>query len=155
MKIRVAEMQDAEGIVSVINAAFRPAEGFVFDRNRIDLISVWDLLRKGKFLVAEDDEVLGGCVYVELRGDRSYLGLLSVDPQRQKTGLGAKLMDAAEAYCAKAGSRHMDLQIVSVRTEMYGFYQRWGYVETGTEPLPPGLNPKLPCHFVRMSKPLT
>jgi GNAT superfamily N-acetyltransferase len=148
-------MQDAEGIVSVINAAFRPAEGFVFDRNRIDLISVWDLLRKGKFLVAEDDEVLGGCVYVELRGDRSYLGLLSVDPQRQKTGLGAKLMDAAEAYCAKAGSRHMDLQIVSVRTEMYGFYQRWGYVETGTEPLPPGLNPKLPCHFVRMSKPLT
>lgn len=155
MKIRVAEMQDAEGIVSVINAAFRPAEGFVFDRDRIDLISVRDLLRKGKFLVAEDDEVLGGCVYVELRGDRSYLGLLSVDPQRQKTGLGAKLMDAAEAYCGKAGSRHMDLQIVSVRTEMYGFYQRWGYVETGTEPLPPGLNPKLPCHFVRMSKPLT
>jgi GNAT superfamily N-acetyltransferase len=154
LKIRVAEMQDAEGIVSVINAAFRPAEGFVFDRDRIDLISVWGLLRKGKFLLA-DDEVLGGCVYVELRGDRSYLGLLSVDPQRQKTGLGAKLMDAAEAYCAKAGSRHMDLQIVSVRTEMYGFYQRWGYVETGTEPLPPGLNPKLPCHFVRMSKPLT
>jgi GNAT superfamily N-acetyltransferase len=155
LKIRVAEIQDAEGIVCVINAAFRPAEGFVFDRDRIDSEAVRDLLQKGTFLAAEDDEVLCGCVYVELRVDRSYLGLLSVDPQRQKTGLGAKLMDAAEAYCTKAGSRHMDLQIVSLRKEMYGFYQRWGYVETGTEPLPPGLNPKLPCHFVKMSKPLT
>jgi GNAT superfamily N-acetyltransferase len=94
-------------------------------------------------------------VYVEVRGDRSYLGLLSVDPQHQKLGLGAKLMDAAQAHCAEAGSRHMDLQIVSLRTEMYGFYHRWGYAEIGAEPLPPGLNPKLPCHFVKMSKPLT
>jgi GNAT superfamily N-acetyltransferase len=147
-------MRNAEGIVSVINAAFRPAEGFVFERDRIDLESVRDLLHKGTFLIAEDHEVLCGCVYVELRGGRSYLGLLSVDPQSQKTGLGAKLMDAAEAHCAKAGSRHMDLQIVSLRTEMYGFYHRRGYVENDTEPLPLGLNPKLPCHFVKMSKPL-
>ncbi len=148
-------MQDADEIVRVINAAFRPAEGFVFDRDRIDLESVGDLLHKGTFLIAEDHRVLWGCVYVELRGERSYLGLLSVDPQRQKAGLGAKLMDAAEVHCAKSGSRHMDLQIVSVRTEMYAFYHRWGYVETGTAPLPPDLNPKLPCHFVKMSKPLT
>ena len=100
MEIRVAEIHDAEAIVSVINAAFRPAEGFVFDRDRIDLISVQDLMRKGKFLVAEDRAALCGGVYVELRGDRSYLGLLSVDPQRQKTGLGAKLMGAAEAFTA-------------------------------------------------------
>jgi GNAT superfamily N-acetyltransferase len=155
VQIRVAEIQDAEGIVSVINAAFRPAEGFVFDRDRIDLDAVRDLLRKGVFLIADDHGALCGCVYVEARGDGSYLGLLAVDPQRQKTGLGAKLMNAAEAHCGKAGSRHMDLQIVSLRKEMYGFYRRWGYVETGTEPLPPGLNPKLPCHFVKMSKALT
>jgi GNAT superfamily N-acetyltransferase len=154
VQIRIADIQDVAAIVSVINAAFRPAEGFVFDRDRIDLVAVRELLEKGTFLIAEDHEVLCGCVYVELRGARSYLGLLSVDPQHQKTGLGAKLMDAAEAYCAKAGSRHMDLQIVSLRTEMSGFYHRWGYVEMGTEPLPPGLNPKLPCHFVKMSKPL-
>ena len=153
MQIRIAKIEDAEAIVRVINAAFRPAEGFVFDNDRIDLESVRDLLRKGTFLIAEDQAAVG-CVYVELRGNRSYLGLLSVDPQRQKTGLGARLMDAAEAHCARVGSRYMDLQIVSLRTEMYGFYRRWGYVENGTEPLPPGLNPKLPCHFVKMSKPL-
>jgi GNAT superfamily N-acetyltransferase len=155
VQIRIAEIEDAEAIVLVINAAFRPAEGFVFDSDRIDLDAVRDLVNKGTFLIADDHATLCGCVYVERRGDRSYLGLLSVDPQRQKTGLGAKLMAAAETHCAEAGSRHMDLQVVSLRTEMYGFYHRWGYAETGTEPLPPGLNPKLPCHFVKMSKPLT
>jgi GNAT superfamily N-acetyltransferase len=150
--IRVAEVRDAEAIVTVINVAFRLAEGFLLDRDRIDLETVQGLFQKGTFLVAEYN-LLGGCVYVEPRGgDRSYLGLLAVDPRLQKSGLGSQLMNAAEAYCAKAGSRFMDLRIVSVREELPAFYRRHGYVETGTEPFTPGLTPKLPCHFVVMSK---
>ncbi len=84
MQLRVAEVEDAEAIVSVINAAFRRAENFLIDRDRIDLETVRELLRKGKFLVAVDNEALEGCVYVELRGDRSYLGLLAVDPGRPR-----------------------------------------------------------------------
>ena len=155
MLLRVAGVEDAEGIVSVINAAFRHAESFLIDRDRVDFETVRDLLQKGTLLVAEDLGALCGCVYVEPSGDRSYLGLLSVDPQRQRSGLGSTLMNSAEAYCAKAGSRFMDLRIVSVRKELPSFYRRRGYVEAGTEPFPPGLNPKLPCHFVKMSKPLT
>jgi len=158
LQIRLAENRDAEGIVSVINAAFRKAESFLIDRDRVDLQAVHEMLQKGSFLVAhevtEDVGSLSGCVYVEQRGDRSYLGLLSVDPQRQKSGLGSMLMDAAEAYCAKAGSRFMDLRMVSVRKELPDFYHRRGYTETGTEPFTPGLDPKVPCHFVKMSKPL-
>jgi GNAT superfamily N-acetyltransferase len=151
----VAEIRDAEGIVSVINAAFRQAESFLIDGDRIDLKTVRELLRTGSFLVADDLGSLCGCVYVEPRGDRSYLGLLSVDPQRQKSGLGSKLMDAAEDHCAKAGSRFMDLRIVNVRKELPSFYHDRGYVETGTEPFPLDLSPKLPCHFVTMSKSLS
>lgn len=155
MRLRPAEILDAEAIVSVINAAFRHAESFLIDQNRIDVETVRGLLQKGTFLVADDLGVLCGCVYVEPRGDRSYLGLLSVDPRRQKSGLGSKLMQAAEDHCAKAGSRFMDLRIVNVRKELPSFYHRRGYIETGTEPFTPGLNPKLPCHFVNMSKVLT
>src|ERR1039458_2612811 len=64
-------------------------------------------------------------------------------------------VDAAEDYCAQAGSRFMDLQIVNLRKELPDFYHRRENVETGTAPFTPGLNPKLPCHFVKMSKPLT
>ena len=154
MQLRVAEMPDAEAIVSVINAAFRKAESFLIDRDRIELATVRELLRTGRFLVADDLGAVSGCVYVESRGDRSYLGLLSVDPEHQKSGLGTKLMDAAEDHCAKAGSRFMDLRIVNVRKELPSFYRHRGYIETGTEPFTPGLNPKVSCHFVKMSKPL-
>jgi N-acetylglutamate synthase-like GNAT family acetyltransferase len=155
MQLRVAEIGDAEAIVSVINTAFRQAENFFIDRDRVDLEAVQELLRKGKFLVAEDNAALAGCVYVELRGNRSYLGLLAVNPQLQRAGLGSTLMTAAEDYCAKTGSRFMDLKIVNLREENHAFYRRRGYIETGTAPFPPGLDQKLPCHFVTMSKPLT
>ena len=123
--------------------------------NRIESVADAASAKIGTFLVAEDSFVCA-CVYVEPRGeDRSYLGLLAVDPKLQKSGLGSQLMKAAEAYCVKAGSRFMDLRIVSVRKELPAFYHRHGYVETGTEPFTPGLNPKVPCHFVVMSKPLT
>jgi N-acetylglutamate synthase-like GNAT family acetyltransferase len=154
LRVREAKIEDGSAIVSVINAAFRKAEGFLIDRDRIDLKGVEELLQKGNFLVADDLGSVCGCVYVEQRDGRSYLGLLAVDPQRQKSGLGSKLMDAAEGYCIKAGSRFMDLRIVSVRKELPDFYHRRGYVETGIEAFAPGLNPKVPCHFVKMSKPL-
>jgi N-acetylglutamate synthase-like GNAT family acetyltransferase len=152
--VRVANPGDAEAVSSVINAAFRKAEGFLIDRDRIDLKTVQDLFGTGTFLVAEENEVVVGCVHVEMRGERSYLGLLSVNPDGQKSGVGSKLMTAAEDYCAKAGSRFMDLRIVSVRQELPEFYHRRGYVETGTAPFTPGLEPKVPCHFVNMAKPL-
>jgi GNAT superfamily N-acetyltransferase len=154
VQLHLAEAKDAEAITSLINSAFRLAESFLIDRDRIDRESVRSLLEKGKFLVATDKGVLMGCVYVELKGERAYLGLLAIEPQRQKAGLGSKLMKAAEEYCANAGCRFMDLRIVNVRRELPSFYQRRGYTETGTAPFTPGLNPKVPCYFVEMSKPL-
>ncbi|HTS36703.1 MAG TPA: GNAT family N-acetyltransferase [Candidatus Solibacter sp.] len=152
---RLAQLADAASITAVINSAFRRAESFLIDRDRIDRASIEELLKKGHFLIAEEKNQIMGCVYVESRGERAYLGLLSVEPSHQKSGLGSKLMEAAEDFCAKSGARFMDLRIVSVRRELPGFYQRRGYVETGTAPFTPGLNPKVACHFVEMSKPLT
>ena len=156
MQVRLAESQDAEAIVALINAAFRRAEAFLIDRDRIDLETVRSLSQKGKFLVAdsEDSGAVTGCVYVEIKDDRAYLGLLAVDPERQRAGLGSQLMTAAENYCAHSGCRFMDLRIVSVRQELPSFYRKRGYVKTGTAPFPRDLSPKVPCHFVEMSKPL-
>jgi predicted N-acetyltransferase YhbS len=157
-QVRVAEKREAEAITRVINAAFRKAESFFIERDRIDLEKVQGLLRTGEFLVCENAGTIAGCVYVEMRGERpylrSYLGLLAVDPGAQRAGVGSKLMSVAEEHCRKAGSRFMDIQIVNLRRELPEFYYRRGYVETGTAPFTPGLNPKVPCHFVKMSKAL-
>ena len=152
--IRIAAPADAANITSVINAAFRIAEGFFVDGLRITQAEVEQLLAKGAFLLAEADEKLNGCVYVELRGERSYLGLLSVDPSSQKSGLGSVLMHEAENHCRERGSRFMDILIVNLREELPAFYRRRGYVENGTTPFPEDVPTKIPCHFINMTKPL-
>jgi ribosomal protein S18 acetylase RimI-like enzyme len=109
-------------------------------------------MAKGKFLLVEDSTGLTGCVYVELRGDRGYLGLLGVDPQRQGTGLGRKLMDAAEKFFREAGCVAIDLRVISARTPLPAFYRHLGYLETGTAPFAPDVPVKVPCHYILMSR---
>lgn len=155
VRVRIAEPPDARQIMAVINSAFRVAEEFFCFEDRITFEEVERLFTTGTFLVAEIDRVLGGCVYVEQKGgDRSYLGLLSVDPSQQQGGLGSLLMTAAEKHCRELGSRFMEIYIVNLRTELAPFYQRRGYVETGTLPFPPEVQTKEPCHFITMAKPL-
>jgi predicted N-acetyltransferase YhbS len=154
VQIRIAEPSEARQIMAVINSAFRVAEEFFCGEDRITLEEVERLFTTGTFLVAEIDRVLAGCVYVELRGDRSYLGLLSVDPSQQQSGLGSLLMNAGEKHCHGLGSKFMDIYLVNIRTELFPFYQKRGYVETGTLPFPPEVPTKLPCHFITMAKQL-
>ena len=154
LSIRSAELADAANITAVINAAFRIAEKFFIDGNRIRQAEVEESLAKGVFLLAEVNGKLNGCVYVELRGERSYLGLLSVDPTCQQGGVGSRLMFEAEKYCRERGSRGMDILIVSLRQDLPSFYQKRGYVESGTSPFPPDVPTKIPCHFINMSKSL-
>ena len=150
---RVASIADTEALARLINAAFRVEQPFI-EGDRIDPPGVRAFLQKGKFLLAEDATGLAGCVYVELRGDRGYLGLLGVDPQRQGTGLGRKLMDAAENYFREAGCVAIDLRVISARTPLPAFYRHLGYLETGTAPFAPDVPVKVPCHYILMSKPM-
>jgi GNAT superfamily N-acetyltransferase len=151
LNFRVASLWDAEALVRLINSAFRVELPFI-DGDRIDAEGFRSYMAKGRFLVAEDTAGLAGCVYVELHGDRGYLGLLGVDPTRQGTGLGRKLMDAAERHFREAGCHAIDLRIVSARTPLPAFYRHLGYLETGTAPFVPDVPVKIPCHYILMSK---
>jgi GNAT superfamily N-acetyltransferase len=153
-QLRTAEPADAPEIARLVNDAFRP-ERFFIDADRTDPEKVGALLRKGKFLMLFEDGVLAGCVYTEIRGERGYFGLLAVEPQRQRAGIGARLIAAAEQLCRSAGCRFMDLTFVNVRLELPAYYQRFGYIENGTLPFPADQPvTKIPVHLVRMSKPL-
>jgi len=77
------------------------------------------------------DGALAAGVYVEMRGDRSYLGLLSVDPGKQKTGLGRRMVAAAEEFAREMGSHAMDMTVVNLRTELPPFYEKLGLEKLG------------------------
>jgi GNAT superfamily N-acetyltransferase len=151
--LRHATPSDADVITNLINLAFR-IERFFVDGNRISPSEVRGRLVTGAFILAELGEVLIGSVSVELREERAYVGLLAVDPTTQRTGVGRRLMSAAENYARANGCRAVDLQIVNVREELLGFYRRLGYVETGTTPFPEGVTTKMDCHFITMAKTL-
>ncbi len=151
--VRAATRGDAAAVTSLINLAFQ-VERFFVDGDRIAQSQVEALMEKGEFLLLDGDGAAAGCVYVERRGDRAYLGLLSVDPARQGSGAGSRLVTAAEERARAWGCRFMDLNIVNLREELPPFYRRRGYAETGQAPFPADTPTKLPCHFVKMTKAL-
>jgi len=151
--LRLAVPSDSDALVRLINAAF-VVEKVVIEGDRIDSKKLRVLFESGKFLLLEAAAELVGCVYIEIRSRRGYLGLLGVHPDRQKSGLGRRLVEAAEDYLRKANCEGVDLRIISVRTELPPFYERLGYTATGTAPIPDSISPKVPSHFILMSKAL-
>ncbi len=152
--IRRAVPSDAETVARLVNDAFAP-ERFFIDGDRTNPDKIRALFSKGQFLLAEEAGTPAGCVYMELRGERGYFGLLAVDPARQRAGLGSRLMQLAEDECRAAGCLFMDLTMVNLRTPLLDYYRKHGYIENGTLPFPADQHqPKIPCHLVKMCKPL-
>jgi ribosomal protein S18 acetylase RimI-like enzyme len=129
--IRTATAADTPAIIPLVNAAFA-VETFLHGP-RTDEERLSEMMRQGSLLLA----ALGGqavaCVYLELRGERAYFGMLAVDPSRQRTGLGRLMVTAAEQYGRDHGCQRMDISVLSLRPELLPFYRKLGYVETGTE----------------------
>jgi predicted N-acetyltransferase YhbS len=154
LRIREASPEDAQTILSLINKAFE-VERYFLDADRMDNERLSLAMNKGRFLVAEDDRGrMVGCVYIELSGGSAYLGLLSIDPERQRSGIGAVLVDAVEEQARNAGCLSVDLRVVDIRRDLPGYYRRLGYIETGTAPFPPDISTNQPCGFILMSKSL-
>ena len=154
ISFRDATEDDAGPIARLINAAFL-VEQFFIERDRTNPEEVRGLMKKGKFLLAEDGPDLVACIYTELRGQRGYFGMLSVEPSRQRMGMGRQLVAKAEKYFRDAGCSFCDLKIVNVRTELEMLYRQLGYVETGTSQYDDPTPTKIPVHFIAMSKPLS
>jgi len=151
VRVRLAEAADTDALVRLINEAFA-VEKIVIEGERIDSEKVRALFETGNFLLLYEAEQLLGCVYVEVKDKRGYLGLLGVQPGRQKSGFGRRLTTAAEDFLRKAGCEAVDLRIVSARTELPSIYLRLGYVATRTAPIPDSIPLKVPSHFIVMSK---
>ena len=107
-------------------------------------------------LLAHQDGALIGCVQVARVGDdRTYLGLLTVEPTLQASGLGRRLMAAAETEAVtRFGARRMEMTVINRRAELIAWYERRGYAPTGdTRPFP--VDPPRPeLDFVVLEKPL-
>jgi GNAT superfamily N-acetyltransferase len=151
--LRKAAPADLDAIVLLINRAFA-VERFFKNGDRTNQEQVRQMMGDGKFLVLTHKDGIAACIFVKITGARAYLGTLSVDPGRQKSGLGSRLMREAEDYCRAAGCKALDIRIVNLRAELPEIYRKFGFVETGTQSAEVVNNATQPVHFVTMSKSL-
>jgi GNAT superfamily N-acetyltransferase len=151
LQMRNAEVSDIDAIVRLVNRAF-VAESPYVEGERINANGVVEMWGRGKFLLGEVDGMLAACIFIETRGERAHLGLVSVEPAQQGNGIGSQLMAAAESYCQAAGFREMELRFINHRTELDRFYRRMGFVPSGLTEQAGTHRVKVPFHFVQMIK---
>ncbi len=153
--LRRALDADVPALAKLINLAYR-VEDFFIDGDRTDQTELRGIMAHAEFLLAVDAQTgaLAGAVLIELRdeGKTGYFGMLSVDPARQKGGLGRQLITAAEDRCRALGCATMTLQVVDLRTELPPYYRKLGYEITGTAPFPDIPKKKRACGFILMGK---
>lgn len=153
LTLRRATDSDCAAMAQLINSAFA-IEKFI-EGDRTNEYELKERMQKGEFLLGYDGSgKLAASVYVEVRGTRGYFGMLAVEPQRQGSRLGRRMVEAAEQYCRERGCEAMDLTVLSLRPELPPLYRKLGYAETGIEEFRPSrpLKPALECHCIVMSK---
>jgi GNAT superfamily N-acetyltransferase len=104
--------------------------------------------------VGHGDRRIAGSVFVQVKDDRGFFAMLSVDPALQKGGVGRRLIEAVEAHCRAAGCRFLDIDVVNLRRELPAFYGRFGFAPYGTAPFADAWKLTRPAHVVLMTKPL-
>ncbi len=63
------------------------------------------------------------------------------------------MLHAAEAHCQRQlCCPIIELDVVNLRTELFGFYEHMGYVRTGILPFPDESRLMQPAHLVTMQK---
>ncbi|MDP3403416.1 MAG: GNAT family N-acetyltransferase [Brevundimonas sp.] len=88
-----------------------------------------------------------------------YFGMLSVEPTLQSSGLGRRMVSAAEtALTTRFGARRVRIQVFPQRGTLIAWYNRLGYSDTGqTVPFPYdqprlGLPLRDDLYFIAMEK---
>lgn len=168
-KISIATIEDIPQLLPLINNAYRGEEAKKGWTHEADLIdgsmrtdeqSLRELIQKPGAVILKylHDKKITGCVYLEKKENKLYLGMLSVSPEIQAQGIGKKLLNAAEEYAGENNCGLIEMTVISVRTELIAWYERNGYQNTGrTEPFPADGrfgNPRVPLEFVFLEKKL-
>jgi len=157
-QLRVARADEATAVAALVNTAFQ-VEAFFKRGDRTDAGDIGNMMQRGEFLVLDHLEArdapgtgLAACVYTRTNGDRGYFGMLSIDPRSQGRGLGRSIIAAVESRFRAQGCRAIDIHVVNLRKELPPFYERLGYVASGTLPFPDDGGATQPCHFIVMTK---
>jgi GNAT superfamily N-acetyltransferase len=143
MTLETAAPGDVAGIVALVESAFRgdasragwTTEADLLDGRRTgpDEISAMLADPDRRILVERDvDGTLLASVVLKREAEAAWLGMLSVRPTRQATGIGKRVVAAAESWARTHWeSQRMRMTVIVQRSELVAWYERRGYSRTG------------------------
>jgi ribosomal protein S18 acetylase RimI-like enzyme len=170
LTITIAANEDIAPIEKLVNSAYRgdssrkgwTTEADLLDGIRTNKDVLSGMINRGDSIVLKCSNAknqLVGCVYLQKKEDKLYLGMLTVAPDIQAQGIGKKLLQAAEEYAQTQQCTAITITVISLRQELIKWYERRGYKATGErKPFPSndprfGL-PKQQLEFIVMEKQL-
>lgn len=141
--ISIAVSEDIGAIVGLLNSAYRgddskkgwTTEAHLIAGNvRTDAAAVGEVIKKDNSVILKYTEDAGsiiGCVNLQQHAGKVYLGMFAVSPLLQGSGVGKKLLQAAEEYSVQVNCPVIYMTVISVRTELIDWYKRHGYKDKG------------------------
>lgn len=137
-----AHHTETEAVAALINSAYRgdvsrlgwTTEADLLEGRRIDNAGVLHLLDKPDSLLvlAKQGKNVLGSLHLHAVGQKVEFSLFAVNPQKQGSGIGKKLLQQAEQTALETWQiQHFTMSVISCRHELIAFYQRRGYQLTG------------------------
>ncbi len=168
MSLSKASKEDIPVLVVLINSAYRgesSKKGWTTEADLLDgelrtdipaLTVLLDNPAAAMLKYTAEKNSISGCVYLEKQERGLYLGMLTVSPSQQASGIGKQLLYAAEQYARGKNCPCIFMSVISIRHELIDWYERQGYHKTGeTKPFPAdnlfGI-PTQPLEFIIMEK---
>ena len=139
--ITKANLQDIPALNILINSAYRgetskkgwTTEANLLEGKRTNEEELTETILNPKNTIlkyTENDQIIGSVLLVE-KEHQLYLGMLTVSPELQNSGIGKKMLAEAENHAKALGLSSIIMTVISVREELIAWYKRHGYVDTG------------------------
>lgn len=132
---------DIASLNTLINSAYRgelskkgwTTEAHLLEGGRTTENELFDIIQDASntILKYSDNGKIIGCVLLKVKANELYLGMLTVSPDLQNSGIGKKLLKQAEVFAAAMRLPKIIMTVISVREELIAWYKRNGYVDTG------------------------
>lgn len=165
--IAKATLDDIVALDKLINGAYRgesskagwTTEANLLGGERTNREELCEILldSTNTLLKCTENNQITACVLLTAKKNQLYLGMLTVSPQLQNSGIGGQLLAQADLHAMQLGFPKIVMTVISIRTELIAYYNRKGYVDTGLRtPFPDSHNPYVlgsePLQFMVLEK---
>ena len=168
--ITQATIADAAELSALINSAYRGVtskKGWTTEADLLEgtrtseeeLISIIASSNHYLLKFIRDEKIIGSVLLIAKK-EVLYLGMLTVSPELQNSGIGKQLLQAAEQLAQQLELSRIQMTVIGIRKELLAWYIRNGYEDTGVrEPFPFGEGDKAltsePLDFIVLEKKLS